>query len=795
MWTWLQRAWGWLVEQLQQLKAIGLRTFENQFSAPEGGMSIALNVMVDRPDIIETVRKYVSLNNSPGFGVVALTHVDTDLVAAVTGSSTAAPVNAAGVQVYTYGSGTSGLWQTLQTEYWKSGTGSQQLGPFVFAADNKLDAFIMNGNDFIACDAGVYKWDKTSTTTRRFGAGMPRGTNQGPTFSGAAPTLQLPGFGAVRYRTLFLRKDSQKNLVAGEPSPAFTIFNNAAGTAFVQILVLLPATGLEPGDLLQVYRSETTTGASNVLNQPSDELQLVLEYVITSGDLGAAWPNIKTFNDNCPDGARGAFLYTNQNSGQGILQANTRPPLAKCCTTFKNVAWYANTKTQESLTFSLLDITSWTAATTTLTVSNGVRSYTYTHIGASTNNLIGAVARQIASSISGAAGSQNNDLGAFCEETVLWSTAPAVTGPGTVTLQTYGKGSDSGGPWTVTLAGGGAADSSTSPVLTSSGSNRTLVSDDGPNRLYFSKPGQPEHVPALNFVEIGSKSDPIVAIAGLRDSLFVFKALDGVFRVTGTTAADIRVESFDPTVLITQANSVGKAGNKLFIACNKGIVVISESGVENPPASREIEADVLGLCANPQVGMAFVGRACESERKYSFIANGTVMYQYNYELKAWTTRSVPNTAYVQAMTSGPVQPNALADRFFLGNNNGLVINGILPPTDANPNQYTALAQFAYVVIDGNNPGLKKRFNDVSIVCTGSTVTALNVTFNTETTTTPETVNVTGLSSPYVVRVQVPRSCAYASQLTLTVAAVNSGEYLKVSGVSVTTEGVTTRTTR
>ena len=786
-------------EQLQQLKAIGLRTYENQFSAPDGGMAVAQDVMVDRPDVIETVRQYTGLFVNPGNGIIALTQVDGDLVCAQSGVSSSAPQDAAGVNIQTFGLGTGGVWQTEFTTYYLAGNpATPLLGPQARAADNKLNAFNMNGNTFIACDAGMYKWDKASNLVRRYGAGMPRANfTQGPTFAGGAGDFQLAAFGSVRYRTLYLRRDSQKNLVAGVPSPSFTVFNNTAAAVPIQVLILFPATSLEPGDLLQIYRSETAVGAVGAPNTPTDEVQLVLEYVIQSADLTAAWPNIITFSDKCPDGAKGSYLYTNENTGEGILQANTRPPLAKCALNFKNVAWYANTKTLESLTFSVLDITSWTAGATTLSVTNGVRTYTYTHAGASTNNLIGQVCHQIVQALSGSAGAANTDFQAFQEDTLLWNTAPAVTGPGTITLETLGKGSDSGGPWVVTLANGGVSPNSTSPVLTSAGSNRTLVSDDGPNRLYLSKPGEPEHVPEGNYVEVGNKSDPIVDVQSLRDSLFVFKAKDGVFRITGTTAQDIRIEAFDPTVLITQTNGVGKGGNQLFVPSNKGVVVITESGVLQPPITRPIESDVLKYVANPSVGTAFVGRACESERKYTFIANGTLMYQFNWELGCWTTRTVPNVGlpyYVQALTSGALNVFSLSDRFYLGNNNGSGIQYIIPPADSAPNQFAQAGQFAYVVIDGNNPGLKKRFLDVSLVLTGSTVTELFVTFSTETTTTPETVHVTGLSNPYVTRVVVPRSCQYASQLNLTVQQA-AGEYMKVSGVSVTTSAVTTQTAR
>jgi hypothetical protein len=108
---------------------------------------------------------------------------------------------------------------------------------------------------------------------------------------------------------------------------------------------------------LQIYRSPTISASGvSVLSDlaPSDELQLVYEVFPTSVDLAAGTVE---FLDETPDQFLGANLYTNPTTGEGILQANDLPPFAKDINRFKNYVFYANTKTRQRLTISLIGVT------------------------------------------------------------------------------------------------------------------------------------------------------------------------------------------------------------------------------------------------------------------------------------------------------------------------------------------------------------------------------------------------------------------------------------------------------
>lgn len=131
-------------------------------------------------------------------------------------------------------------------------------------------------------------------------------------------------------------------------------------TATVILDITIPQ-GVTTDYFFQVYRSAqaTATGVVSLSDvSPNDELQLVYEAFPTQADITAGHV---TFEDITPDAFRGANLYTNATTGEGILQANDIPPFALDINRFKNVVFYANTKTRNRLTLSLLGVSNMIA--------------------------------------------------------------------------------------------------------------------------------------------------------------------------------------------------------------------------------------------------------------------------------------------------------------------------------------------------------------------------------------------------------------------------------------------------
>lgn len=128
-------------------------------------------------------------------------------------------------------------------------------------------------------------------------------------------------------------------------------------TATTQVRAALPE-GLTTDYYIRLYRSKSNTGqatGTTPLSEttPLDELQLAYEAYLTDTDITNGYVII---DDITPDALLGAYLYTNQFSGEGILQNNQPPPVATDIALFKNYAFYSNTRTKHRRTLTLVGV-------------------------------------------------------------------------------------------------------------------------------------------------------------------------------------------------------------------------------------------------------------------------------------------------------------------------------------------------------------------------------------------------------------------------------------------------------
>ncbi len=190
-----------------------------------------------------------------------------------------------------------------------------------------------------------------------------------------------------------------------------------------------------------------------------------------------------------------------------------------------------------------------------------------------------------------------------------------------------------------TVTAGGAF----SPVLPASFSVGTQVystNDDQPNYIYVSKFGEPEAVPLVNFIPIGSKNKPIVRIHALRDSIIILKE-DGAFRLTGDNIGNFSVTLLDGTVLIAASSSSDVLNNQVVFLSNQGVCLVTESSVQI--ISRTIEDLIQPILGQPTLASVTGGYAYETARLYIMTTatpndpTASQVYLYNFLTNSWTT--------------------------------------------------------------------------------------------------------------------------------------------------------------
>lgn len=139
------------------------------------------------------------------------------------------------------------------------------------------------------------------------------------------------------------------------------------------------------GYFYQVYRTlnftatdtQTLGGSGGIPVEPDDEMRLVFEGFPTSDEITAGY---LTYTDISPEELiqNNTNLYTNPQTGDGILGSNDIPPLAHDINTFKNVTFYSNTRTRHRIpNFTLIGISEIDSGDK-ITIANLDSSLTYT---------------------------------------------------------------------------------------------------------------------------------------------------------------------------------------------------------------------------------------------------------------------------------------------------------------------------------------------------------------------------------------------------------------------------------
>lgn len=593
-----------------------------------------------------------------------------------------------------------------------SGTAANYSGNYEAPTGRKMRSVEASNNLYVTTNAGIKVFSDLTGTAGRL-AGAPRALNAA--YSTTGSTGFIANTSQVAYRSLIKRTDAQMNQVRGYPSQRLWAVNASGGARNLALTVYLPSDAIA-GDVIEVYRTEVASGASD--DTAGDEMGLVYQYELTSSDISTG---SISFTDSVTDALRGASLYTSP-SEEGIAKANDRPPLAEDIALYKTFMLFANTKTKHRL-FSTLVGTSKLGMSTTGNLNSNT---TLDNLASTTNVAVGW-------KVEGTGIPANTTVATISSSTVIiLSQAATVTSTGvtinfytnqTITLssKTYSFGSTeitsgAGSPQVkVSNTGVAAADiditarsleyvvnrfaSNTSiyayyisgpsdtpgklmfeerglgasaftiqasnttinqmifpspPVDPATSTQCTSSQDVRPNAVYVAKSQQNEHVPAQDYLLVGPANKDILRVVALRDSAIVIKE-EGVYRITGDTFAGMVVTPIDLTVYCKAADSVAVLANQVFMLSNQGVVLISESGVQ--VISREIEPSLLPILNSSYLSTSSYGVAYESDRSYflSTLSNSTDTYATQTLVYNIFTRAWVRHTY--ALVCGVVEPS------------------------------------------------------------------------------------------------------------------------------------------
>lgn len=173
----------------------------------------------------------------------------------------------------------------------------------------------------------------------------------------------------------------------------------------------------------------------------------------------------------------------------------------------------------------------------------------------------------------------------------------------------------------------------------------------GPNRLMFSKVGQPEAVPTSNYIDIGPKDKEILRIIALRDNVFVLKQ-DGIYICSGDEPANFTVRLLDNSAILIAPDSAVVVNNQIYALTTQGVVGISDSGVSI--ISRPIEDQIkLYTTFNYNYKFTSFGVGYESDRSYllwlptkTTDTVATQCFRYNSITNTWTRWTVTSSCGV-----------------------------------------------------------------------------------------------------------------------------------------------------
>lgn len=551
----------------------GIVLAPGELSKAPGALTTALNVNVEAPGIIRSRQGFAKQANAiggPGWKLVSTKEMAANFLHNYGTNTEAGSLR--------YGDGSAA---------WTSITGTVTNQPAT-----RMQCAVSRRNHYLTSDSGVQRLE---TTMALFQSGMPKGLAldlTGPTaILSGSPGLVLADTESVAYRVTWCKKDGEGVVMEGAPSSRTVIYNNTRTTGWVTATaknvtcrILLPkqantaSTALTTSYFYRLYRSASV--ALGVI--PSDEMQLVAEAFLASGDITAGYVDV---TDSTPEAFRtlGDALYTNTGTGgdvgpeglQGIDLSNNPPPRARDVVLYAGCLFYSDITYPCFSEFTILSTVASTGVTAgdTMTIDGIV--YTAIAPGTPTNNqfVVATVAAGSSASEAIERTAQNfvECVNKSTTNVSVWAfyVSDPEKLPGRIRLESRTNGTT----FSYTVSAHGTA---YRPVLTA---GVTSASDVHANGYAFSKPNLGDAVPAIFQDEIGRDDTAILRMVVHQDAVYMFTDA-GLYRLTGRSVDDFAAQEFDLTFRLRGREQLCVCDDAIYAWGWEGIAKISSGGVE-----------------------------------------------------------------------------------------------------------------------------------------------------------------------------------------------------------------------
>lgn len=173
----------------------------------------------------------------------------------------------------------------------------------------------------------------------------------------------------------------------------------------------------------------------------------------------------------------------------------------------------------------------------------------------------------------------------------------------------------------------------------------SVVREDVPNGLAWSKEREPSHFSDVNFAQVGEDKDDILDLKAVGNALLVFKK-DGVFRVSGSGAeSGFRVDELDKNVRLVTPYAAATMADKIVAWADTGVYLCNENECNNISASVRDLLHPLETSIGIGNTAAFGAWACSSRRENEFclgvpalgaLTTSSYLLVYNLDQGGWT---------------------------------------------------------------------------------------------------------------------------------------------------------------